>query len=274
MENRDSRWFFKGYMLSHLHFKPLSDEKKEKKMERSQLTLKVQEYLTHWAPHLLFDSSLVDLLIEAGQEASESDGQEAVHIAIHGYFVTWCAVMASDKLSNGGASFRKAKTGEIWGLVRKNDIFARREFEDCYSVDEALQTWFSSRLDEIMEMISVKFPVSMDLTGEPDSGAVAFRRGEGEDEVLYSPEAIESIAILGEWLAGGFKEEDEERSRKMRILVRTIAFLRSEFGTAGGTPEVPVFSAPKKSKAQSTEEKTRTQNARANARAFFQKLNR
>jgi hypothetical protein len=241
-------------------------------MDKSQLALKVQEYLTHWAPHLLFDTILIDQLIEAGQEAFASEGQKAIHIAIHGYFVAWCAVTASDKLSNGGASFRKAKTGEVWNLVQKNDVFARREFEDCYSADKALKTWFSSRLDEMMEMISVKFPVSTDLTGEPDPGAVAFKRRVEEEEVLYSPDAMEAITILGEWLAGGFKEEDKERTRKLRILVTTIAFLRSEFGTSGGTPEVPVSSAPKKSRAQSPEEKTRTQDARANARAFFQNV--
>lgn len=241
-------------------------------MDKAQLALKVQEYLTHWAPRLLLDTCLIDQLIEAGQEAFEEGGQKAIHIAIHSYFVAWCAVTASDKLSNGGASFRKPKTGEVWGLVQKNDVFARIEFEDCHSVAQALQTWFSSRLEEIMEMISVKFPVSIDLTGEPEPAAVAFRRGEGEEEILYSAEAVDAIAILGEWLAGGFKEEDKDRTRKMRILVTTIAFLRSEFGTSGGTPEVPIFSAPKKSRAQSSEEKTRTQDARANARAFFQKV--
>jgi hypothetical protein len=180
-------------------------------MDKSEKAVQVVDtYLNTWAPYLLEDLQLVAELLEEAQAAG--DDPAAMHDAAHAYFVSWCAVRASDLASEGGGGIvRATRPAEIWKNVAATDRFAAAEFGELRSPREKLEAWFDARCDEVMGILR-----------HHNNGT-----------------AEQAIEILGEWMCRGFRSDDEELTRKRRTLVRTVALLRREFGTTDCRPEVP-----------------------------------
>lgn len=164
-----------------------------------------QDYLKIWAPHLLDDPLLMEELVEEAT-ATQPLGSSKMHDAVHAYFGAWCAVRASDMLTEQGSGvIRRSRPGEIWVAVVKTDRFADAEFGEFRSANERLAEWFGARVEESMEILK-------------------FRLGD---------EAEEAIDTLDAWLRGQLE------ASKRRTLVKSVQILREEFGSASGVPEVP-----------------------------------
>ena len=212
-----------------------------RKNEMAQET--VQNYLSVWAPHLLEDK---DLVSELHSEAFESpDGVE--HDKVHAYFMAWCATRTADLCTaGGGIGMRAQRDSLLWRKITESDRLAAAEFWDIRSTQLRVQTWFSERVDEVLEILR-------DMLGERAEAA---------------------IDNLDEWLMKGFQPGE---TRKRRLLVKTVALLREEFGTATGRPEIPPPPDPEEQKATllgrlKEDAKKARQKKKEDARAALQNL--
>ena len=213
------------------------------------LALKIQAYLEIWAPWLCTDVELCEELLAEAMEALEKGAKkDAVHDAIHGYFVSWCAVDGAGLSADGGAAIQRSRPGRIWGEVQRGDVFAASEFGDLPNPQASLLAWFDSRLDEAKAILELR---------------------------LGEVQGFEAFGLFCDWLQGIEEDDLAVAADKRRRIVKIVLILRKEFGTINQKPK-PLMrqKLPSLLERLAPEVRTKAEAARETARNALLKLQR